>query len=173
MESGTVSRQAAESEVEDILQGIETVRPPAPYHDILPRYRVYEKAMQSRAFDEAPPPIKQRLISQVVTAEYLIFRKIKMSPAFAQKVMEQHPNFPMFMPGEAPMSPPVMLAQGMPPMLPMPGAPGAPPLGGLPPEAAGPDMPLPPEQPMINPAPPVAEQTIPGPGTIPSPGELP
>ena len=128
VESATVSRQSAESEVEDILQGI-PVQPPQPYHDILPRYRVFEKAVQSRAFDEASPDVKQRMINHIITAEYIISKKM-MNPAFAQIVMQRHPNFPIFFP----LTPPQPMTPTL-PGAPM-GDPNAANLAGLPPEAA-------------------------------------
>jgi hypothetical protein len=140
IESATISRQAAESEVEDIMSGI-VIAPPQEYQDILPRYRVYEKAVQSRTFDEADPVIKQRMILHIMGAEYIIMKKMR-NPAFAQKVLLELPNFPMYLPDpQPPVSPPLLLNTGQPQM----GAGGAPPLGGLPPGAAGAAMPMPPE----------------------------
>jgi hypothetical protein len=52
VESATLARQTAEAEVEDILQGYD-VPPPTQYHDILPKYKVYVKAMQNRSFDQS------------------------------------------------------------------------------------------------------------------------
>lgn len=152
VESGTVARQAAESEVEDLLQG-QPVTPPTEYYDILPRYRVYVKAMQGRAFEVVEENIKQRYISHVMTAEYLIARKMKLNPAFSQSVLQQFPNFPMFFPIQpTPMAP----LMGPPPPVPMQMLPGgAPPLGGIPPEAAGPGAAMPPEA-----MPPGAQQNI-------------
>lgn len=171
VESATVARQSAESEVEDILQGV-PVPSPMPYHDILPRYRVYEKAMQSRAFDEAPPEVKQRFIQHVITAEYLIMRKMRINPAFMQQVQGQFPNFPMFMPTQPqPVGPAIELAQPIQPMLPAPGDINSPDLGGMPPEAAGPGAAIPPEAPQI-PAGPTPPQSgpLPQPAIPPSPG---
>lgn len=149
IESATISRQAAESEVEDIMSGI-VIPPPQEYQDILPRYRVYEKAVQSRSFDEADPTVKQRMILHIMGAEYIIMKKMA-NPAFAQKVLVEAPNFPMYLTGPtAPVAPPVMLDTGMPPVL------GAPPLGGLPPEAATAGVEMPPM-----------------PGAGPGPGQMP
>jgi hypothetical protein len=151
VEIGTIARQSAEGEVEEILAGM-PVQPPQPYHDLLPRYRVFEKAVQSRNFDEADPMIKQRMMNHILGLEYLIAQKMK-NPIFAQTVMEKHPNFPMvFSIQPAPMShSPVMLAEGIPPPMldPMMGQPqgdiNAADLAGLPPEAGSPDQSMPPE----------------------------
>lgn len=140
IESATVSRQAAESEVEDILSGL-NVPPPQPFHDMLPRYTVYEKAVQSRAFMEAEPTIKQRMLNHIIAAEYLIQLKMKNNPVFMQKLMTEHPNFPMYFPQLAPPPAPMMLAEPM--MNPSAGAPG---LGGLPPSSPGMPM-VPPNMP--------------------------
>lgn len=158
VESATVSRQAAESEVEDIMSGL-TVPPPQPFHDILPRYRVYEKAVQSRAFTEADPVIQQAMLNHIIAAEYLIQLKMQ-NPAFAQKVLMEHPNFPMYFPQLQPPLQPMMLAEPM--MNPGAGAPG---LGGLPPQAPGmPVMPGPGN---------VPAETIPPAQDVPAPGALP
>lgn len=136
IESATVARQAAESEVEDILSGIQNVPVPQAYHDILPKYGVYVKAAQSRAFDEALPDRKQRLISQIIAAEYLISTRMQ-NPAFAQQVFQRYPSFPMYFPVNKqpdefalaePMIPQGLSGAGMP----LPG--GAPPLGGVSPQ---------------------------------------
>lgn len=146
VESATVARQAAESEVEDLLQGI-PVPPPAEYHDVLPRYRVYTKSMQNRQFDEVNPQIRARFIQHVMAAEFLIMEKMA-NPAFAQLVLQQFPNFPMFMTtSDAPTAPPMMLAS-QDPMMGMGMENGAPPIGGVPPEAAGPGAEMPPEAPV-------------------------
>lgn len=170
IESATVSRQAAESEVEDLLSGVPNVTPPTPYHDILPRYRVYEKAVQSRAFDEADPVIKQRMLNHIATAEYIIMQKMK-NPAFAQKLLMEHPNFPMVFPNQ-PVAQPFQLAQAPQPMM-MGGDPsGAAPMGGIPPEmAAEGAMPPPmPSGPGMSESPMMAPQQQP---MVPEPGALP
>lgn len=159
IESATVSRQAAESEVEDLLSGL-SVPPPQPFHDILPRYRVYEKAVQSRAFTEAEPTIQQRMLNHIIAAEYLIQLKVKLNPAFAQKVLMEHPNFPMYFPQLRPPANPMMLAEPM-----MMGGPGAPPLGGIPPEAAG--MPMPPAAEAVAPNLPPPVEGVPPAGALP------
>lgn len=150
IESATVSRQAAESEVEDILQGLTNVPPPSAYHDILPRYRVYEKAVQTRAFEEAPADRKQRMLNMILTAEYLIWKKMALNPAFGQIVFQKHPNFPMFFPLPPPQITPMAMAPGEQ----MSGLVGAPPLGGVSPQMAGPGAPSPmPQQSLPSPSP--------------------
>jgi hypothetical protein len=132
VESATIARQAAESEMEDLISGSPNVPPPSLYHDILPRYRVYEKAVQSRSFDEADPLIKQRVTNHIIAAEYLIAQKMTKNPTFIELVMQQHPNFPMFFPLKPTMNQPFQLAQ---PPAPTP-AMDSMSLGGVPPEEA-------------------------------------
>ncbi len=172
IESATVSRQAAESEVEDILQGLTNVPPPQPYHDLVPRYRVYSKACQGRNFDEAAPEVKQRMTNQIMALEYLMSLKIQKNPALAQLIMTGFPMFPMFFTQPQMMvpntmnSPDMAMAAGMPP-------PGA--LGGVNPAAAGPDAPMPPGSPQITPTQPLPTQTPPMPQDVPEApgGQLP
>lgn len=136
---GTIARQSAEGEVEEILAGM-PVMPPQLYHDILPRYRVFEKAVQSRNFDEADPMVRQNMLNHIMAMEYIISMKAQSNPIFAQMVMEKHPNFPMTFPSQAAsMANPVQLQLAEPP--PMMSAP----IGGIPPEMAGPEGEMPPE----------------------------
>lgn len=162
VDSATVARQAAESEVEDILQGLTNVLPPASYHDILPRYRVYEKAVQTRAFQEAPPDRQQRMLNMIITAEYLIWKKMGLNPMFQQLVFTKHPNFPMFF--TMPPPPPMPMGGGV--GAPM-GSPNSPPIGGVPPQLAGPGGASPSPTPAV-PAPgPLPQPNIPQAGTLP------
>lgn len=133
VESATVARQAAESEVEDILSGVPNVPPPSPLDDILPKYQVYLKAVQGRNFKELPPVLQQRMILQIITAEYIISAKIKASPAFGMLVMQKTPNFPTIFPQGA-RATQFQLAQA--PQLPATSPMGAPNLGGVDPAAA-------------------------------------
>lgn len=141
----TIARQSAEGEVEELLAGM-PIMPPQQYHDILPRYRVFEKAVQSRNFDEAEPMIKQRMINHIMAMEYLISLRMS-NPVFAQMVMEKHPNFPMTFPG-TPLNTnpaPIQLAEGTPPPI-MPPDINAEAVGGIPPELGSPDTEMPPEE---------------------------
>lgn len=168
IQSATVARQSAESEMEDLLAG-QMVPPPESYHDLLPRYRVYEKTVQSRGFDEADPFIKQRVFTHIMTAEYLITLKMQLNMTFANEVLVKHPNFPMFFPGAPTPLEPFMLAQ---PPMPM-GGPGADPLGGMPLMLAGPEgQTVPQEGPVPTPGP-TPTPTTPQDGTVPAEGALP
>ena len=160
--SATASRESAESEIEDLLQGYD-VPPPSEYVDILPRYGVYVKSMQNRAFDAKPPQIKDRVINHVVTAEYLIQKRMMLNPALAQKVMEEHPYFPLFFPQPKQEIQQYQLAVGVTPQgVSVDGTSiNAAPAGGIPPEMAGAGAPMPP----VEGAP--AEQ-----GAVPVPPEL-
>lgn len=155
VDSATVARQTAEAEMEDLLQG-RPVNPPSEYDEILPKYRVYVKTVQSRAFkDDTDPVIQQAVLTHILTAEYLMWKKIQLNPAFSQLVQQQSPYFPIFFPVPTPdpdpviidpmqmMGPDGMPLAGMPPQASMgttpmgPGA-GAPPPQGLPPPQPGP-----------------------------------
>lgn len=181
IESATVARQAAESEVEDIMQGLTNVPPPQPYHEIIPRYKVYSKACQSRSFDESAPEIKQRMISQILALEYLISQKMN-NPAFAQLILTGFPNYPMFFVQPTMIAPNTMnspdmaMAAGMQPALPAPvGDASAAPIGGVTPQAAAPGAPNPGPMPQITRASPLPGQDKPPGQDIPSqsPGQLP
>ena len=161
IESATVARQCAESEVEDILSGL-PVPPPTQYQDLIPKYKVYSKAVQSRAFTESAPAIQQAMLTHLLTAEYLMMKKMEVNPVYAQKVNLELSNFPAVFPQLNPQAlvtlatptVPGGVGMGMDPMagmMPPPGMENAAPLGGLPPEAAS--APMPPSEPMIEPAP--------------------
>lgn len=175
IESATVARQAAEEEVEDILAGV-VVPPPTEYDDILPKYRVYGKSVQNPGFRQATPQIQNAMLSHIITAEYLISRKMRLNPLFSNQVMQQFPNFPMFFPIQPTMTPDVQLAQGMP--QPVPGVPGLPIPPGVPGAQAG-NMPInapnlgdmPPDA-NAQPAP-LAAQAPPGQKSVPPPGKPP
>lgn len=132
VESATVARQSAEGEVEDILSGVPNVPPPSPLDDILPKYRVYLKSVQGRNFRELPEIIQQRMLTQIITAEYIIARKIQANPMFAQLVMQSSPNYPTMFP-QAPQMMDFQLASAPPPMMMDPNAQD---LGGVSPQAA-------------------------------------
>jgi hypothetical protein len=139
IESATVARQTAEAEVEAILQGkMDKVVPPQMSDDILPKYKIYMKAVQPLSFKiGVPPERRQAMLQHIMTAEYIIWCKIRMNPTFQQMVLTDAPNFPSFLPQPSPDNDPIML--NMPSMTMGAGAPGAinsPDLGGLPPEAA-------------------------------------
>lgn len=157
IESATIARQAAEAEVEAILQGkFDMVLPPAMSDDILPKYKVYAKAVQPMSFKLGTPPERQQaMMAQILTAEYIIWRKMQANPTFGQIVATEHPNFPMFFPLPTPDPnqmvlnlPSVAMAQMQQAAMGV----NAPPLGGVPPEAAGtgvagpPPIPQPPPQ---------------------------
>lgn len=133
IESATVARQTAEGEVEDILAGVPNVPVPSPLDDILPKYRVYLKAVQSRNFRDTDPRIQQRMIVQIVTAEYIIMKKIRMNPMFGQLIAQSEPNFPTMFPQAQNMMQ-FQLASATPPML--PGEENADPLAGIDPNTA-------------------------------------
>jgi hypothetical protein len=156
IDSAIASRQAAESEMEDLLQGM-PVPPPTQYHDILPRYEVYAKTVQSRQFDEIQPQIKQAVLTHIITAEYLIAEKIRVSPTFGALVAQKFPNFPMFFPMPQSQGIPFQLASSQPM-----GMMNQPPIGGVSPEQASAAAPIP-----------MPQQAIPPQGNIPVNGPLP
>ncbi len=150
VESATVARQCAEAEVDAILQGkFEMVLPPAESDEILPKYKVYIKAIQPQSFKLGTPPDRQqRLLAQIMTAEYIIWKKIQNNPLFGQIVQQECPNFPAFFPLPKPSMPMVLnMPSKMMAMAAMGAGPNAAPAGGIPPEMAAAGAPMPPGQP--------------------------
>jgi hypothetical protein len=127
IQSATVARQTAESEVEDILSGVPNVPEPSETDEIIPKYSVYSKAVQSRAFKEMLPEVQQRMNLQIIAAEYIIVKKMGRNPVFGQMIMQKFPNFPTVFPDQS-MQQPFALNLAPPPMLMDPS--GAP-LGGV------------------------------------------
>ncbi len=115
IQSATVARQTAESEVEDILSGVPNVPEPAETDEIIPKYSVYSKAVQSRAFKEMLPEVQQRMNLQIIAAEYIIVKKMGRNPVFAQMIMQKFPNFPTVFPDQS-MQQPFALSLAPPPM---------------------------------------------------------
>jgi hypothetical protein len=150
VDSGTVARRTAEQEVDAILQGkFDKVLPPAQYDDILPKYKVYIRSMQSTSFKLGTPPDRQQaLLRQALTAEYIIYQKMKANPTFQQIVASEFPNFPVFLPLPQVDSSPVML--NMPSRMAAMTQPGLPPeVGSAPPGAEGPPPAQPPGSPPV------------------------
>lgn len=91
----TLAVRAAESEVEDILEGRQ-VADPEPHEDLITHWRVKTKAMQARSFkEEVPPEFRQVLKENVTMLEYLILEKAKINPRF-QAELAQLSLFPIF-----------------------------------------------------------------------------
>lgn len=172
VESATIARQAAEAEVENILQGkFNLVPPPSAYDEILPKWKVYVKAAQGMNFKLGTPPDRQRrLLQQILTAEYLIYVKMKKNPAFMQLVLTECPNYPMLFPENRPDPNPYQLtlpSDMLAMQMGMGGPVNAPALAGMPPQAqqAGVAMPLPVQEtsPQAPPSPqtPMPQQQLP------------
>lgn len=86
---------SAESQVEDIIQGVE-VSPPEVYEDLITHLRVYYKAVQKRSFkEEVPENIKEKMIAHIEAVEMLADEKAKKNPLFEAKLAELE-QFPMF-----------------------------------------------------------------------------
>jgi hypothetical protein len=139
----TVAREAAEFEIEELMQG---KVPPAPseYDDHLSKYRVYMKAVQSYQFKQADPLIQSAVHNHILTAEYLMWKKARLNPIFGQILPQMYPQFPMFFFMPRPNENPVSLNLPMPAAA--PGAemgPDAAPAGGIPPQAQAEGAPSP------------------------------
>lgn len=99
----TEAINAAESEEEDILEGIE-VEEPKEWEDQILHLRSHYKRMQSRYFkEEVPPEVRSEFIEHVKITEMLAAEKASKNPLFASK-LAQLDNFPVFWNAPVPMS---------------------------------------------------------------------
>jgi hypothetical protein len=91
----TESIQAAESEEEDMLEGI-PVEEPKEWEDHISHLQVHYRKVQSRSFkEEVPVEIQALLITHIKVTEMLAAKKAQESPLFAAK-LAQLTLFPMF-----------------------------------------------------------------------------
>ena len=91
----TEAIQSAESQVEDILEGL-PVEEPKEWEDQYLHLSVYYKKIQARSFKEEVPVDRQaQLIMHIKTTEMLADAKAKKSPLFASRLANL-PQFPMF-----------------------------------------------------------------------------
>lgn len=91
----TAAVRAAESEVEDLLEG-RPVADPEEYEDLIVHWRVKVKAMQQRSFkEEVPPEFRAMLIENVTMLEFLMTQKAQVNPKF-QAELAQLSLFPIF-----------------------------------------------------------------------------
>lgn len=91
----TEAINSAESEEEDILQGIE-VEEPKEWEDHITHLRSHYKKMQSRYFkEEIPAEFRAEFIEHVKITEMLADERAQMNPLFASK-LAQLDQYPMF-----------------------------------------------------------------------------
>ena len=78
--------RAADSIVEDILAGRE-VAPLEEWHDLVPHWETYAKAMQSRGFsEEAEPQVRAKMKDFVYWTEEMMFLKAQNNPEFEARL---------------------------------------------------------------------------------------
>lgn len=115
---GTKSLRAAESIIQDLLQG-NPVPPPEGFEDLMTYWQTFGTYIQDRQFKESvPADMKQNVLDYLTAIEALMFDKAQKNPAFAEKLttLELYPlvfSLPPAMPEqpEASMIPPEMMAQ--------------------------------------------------------------
>lgn len=91
----TESIKTAESENEDIIEGIPVADPEA-WEEHLQHWHAHVKRMQSRSFkEEVPPEIRAELIAHVTAHEYLMVEKAKVNPRLSAE-LAQLSQFPLF-----------------------------------------------------------------------------
>jgi hypothetical protein len=91
----TLAVRAAESEVEDMLEG-RPVADPEPHEDLITHWRVKVKSMQQRSFkEEVPPEIRDILKENVTLLEFLMDEKAQENPKF-QAELAQLSLYPIF-----------------------------------------------------------------------------
>jgi hypothetical protein len=91
----TEALNAAESEEEDMLEGL-PVEEPKEWEDHILHLESHYKKMQARSFkEEVPPEIQSTLITHIKVTEMLAAEKAKVNPLFAAR-LSQLAQFPMF-----------------------------------------------------------------------------
>lgn len=99
----SVSIRAADTVIQRILSG-EVGLEPNEWDDFLVQYPVFLRALQERQFKTTEANFVVELGSYIETMEYLMFEKISLSPAFAQR-MQSYYMFPVFYKVPAPITP--------------------------------------------------------------------
>lgn len=91
----TEAVQAADSIVEDIMAG-RPIQPLEEWHDLIPHWETYVKAMQGRGFnEEAGPEVRSVMKDHLFWTEEAMIEKMKGNPEFEAK-LAQLVNFPIF-----------------------------------------------------------------------------
>ena len=95
-DQASTSLKAANSVLDDILDGKTNISEPQVYDDHLIHYSVFMRALQSRTFKEKTPSnIQNILIERIRTIEGLMWERANKNQLFAQKV-QMLDNFPVF-----------------------------------------------------------------------------
>lgn len=154
-EMATASSESADSENEDMFEGV-AVEPPTPWQMHLVHWNVHYQFIQSREFSDVqgiPQEVRQAFIEHLMTHEMWMYEQAKKSLTFCQYLME-NPNWPaVFELGGQPSIAQLVMIHQQPPA-PPPGAAPPPEEGAPPPEEGAP----PPEE-----APPAEEEAPPPP----------
>jgi hypothetical protein len=84
----TEAVRAAESENEDLLQGLE-VAEPQDWEDSIIHWRTHVQTMQKRSFKETTPAnLQDRFLAHLEITEYQMIEKAKVNPKFQAKLAE-------------------------------------------------------------------------------------
>lgn len=103
----TESIKAAESENEDLVEGVD-VAPPEEWEEHIQHWHAHVKRLQSRSFkEELEPDFRAAFIEHIKAHEYLMTEKAKANPKFSAELaqLSQFPLFysdPSFQPQSAP-----------------------------------------------------------------------
>ncbi len=109
----TEAVRCAESENQDILEGLE-VEEPFKAEDLIAHWRVHRRPMQSRTYKSLVPQERRDALEiHLLATEYLMIEKARLNPAFAAKLSLES-DFPCLFE----MPDPMMAPQ---PQMPMPG----------------------------------------------------
>ena len=117
---GSAAARAAEDENEYIQDGKGQVDPKI-YEDLIIHWRIHVQSIQTMAFKQkAPPEIQAQMEEHILATEMLMMDASINNPSFAQKIMVECPQFPLFM--EVPPAPPqvVPMEDAPPPQEPSP-----------------------------------------------------
>lgn len=90
----SVSIRAADTIVQRILNG-ELDLEPNEWDDFIVQYPIFLRSLQERQFKDTEVNVAVELAAYIETMEYLMLEKIKLSPAFAQR-MQSFYMFPVF-----------------------------------------------------------------------------
>jgi hypothetical protein len=95
-DEATVAVKAAESILNDIIEGQTNPPEPQPYDDLLVHYGVFMRALQSRSFKETlPSDVQQKLIDRITTIEMLMWDRSLKNQTFMMK-LQMLDNYPIF-----------------------------------------------------------------------------
>lgn len=92
-DASTAALKAASAENEQMKQGIE-VAEPEEYEDSLMHWREHAAEMQTRAFKDTPPQIKQLFLDHMIATEWLMVQQAKENPSFFNELLTMK-MFPM------------------------------------------------------------------------------